>query len=353
MDTGDVAAAVGDDPGDLLELSGLVDQLDQQAGGPSGIQQAPIHHTGQAGHIDVAAGDHGHHTLSGQMKLIEHHRSHGYGSRTLGDHLLLLHQRQDGAGDFVIADQCDLVDIFAHQLEGVVAGPLDCDAVSDGGDGGQAFGLAAVDSVVHTGCACRLNAVDLHRRADLLDGVGDAGDQSAAADGDHDGVDVVQVIQDLQGDGALACDDVFIVEGMNEGVAFAFFQLQRLFICVVVAALHQAHICAIALGGLHLGDGSGIRQADERFDAILRRCQRHALGVVSCGAGDDAPGLLLVGEHCDLVGRATNLEGAGDLQIFRLQVQLAFRRNAVGPYKIGLPDDLFQDHLRIKHLVQR
>ena len=64
VDTGDVAAAVGDDPGDLLQLTRLVDQLDQQTGGAAGIQQAPVDDPGETGHIDVAAGNHRHHPLA-------------------------------------------------------------------------------------------------------------------------------------------------------------------------------------------------------------------------------------------------------------------------------------------------
>ena len=37
MHTGHIAAAVGDDAGDILELAGLVDELDEQAGGTSGF----------------------------------------------------------------------------------------------------------------------------------------------------------------------------------------------------------------------------------------------------------------------------------------------------------------------------
>ena len=33
VDAGDIAAEVGDDPGDVLELAGLVHKLNEQAGG--------------------------------------------------------------------------------------------------------------------------------------------------------------------------------------------------------------------------------------------------------------------------------------------------------------------------------
>ena len=140
---------------------------------------------------------------------------------------------------------------------------------------------------------------------------------------------------------------------MHEGVAHLVFQFQRLFVGVVVAALHQADLCAEALGGLHLGDGGGVRQADEGFDAVLGGRQRHALGVVARRAGDDAPGLFLFGEHRNFVPRAPHLEGAGDLQVFRLEIEFALRRDAIGPYHGGFPHDVFQHPLGVEYLVER
>ena len=46
VNTSDVAAAIGDDAGDLLELSGLVDQLDEEARRTSRLEKSTVDHTG-------------------------------------------------------------------------------------------------------------------------------------------------------------------------------------------------------------------------------------------------------------------------------------------------------------------
>ena len=117
---------------------------------------------------------------------------------------------------------------------------------------------------------------------------------SAAAHRHHNGIDVVKVIQNLQRDGALARDNVFVVKRVHERIALFFFQFNRLVIRVVVNALHKANLCAVALCGLHLGDRCGVRQTDERFDAVFRCRQRHALCVVARGTGNNAFPLSLL-----------------------------------------------------------
>ena len=61
---GHVAAAVRDDRRDLLELTGLVDKLDEEARGTAGVHQAAVNHAGKARHVDVAAGDDAHNALA-------------------------------------------------------------------------------------------------------------------------------------------------------------------------------------------------------------------------------------------------------------------------------------------------
>ena len=174
--------------------------------------------------------------------------------------------------------------------------------------------MAVVHGVEHTGRACRLHAVDLHMGADGLDGAGHAGNQTAAADGHDHRVHVAHFVHDFKANGALTGDDVLVVKGMNEGVAPFLFQFQGPIVGIVVNPGHQTHLSAVALGGLHLGDGGSVRQADQGGNAALAGSQRHALGVVSGGAGDNPPGLFLLGQHGDFVAGAAKLKGAGFLQ---------------------------------------
>ena len=138
---------------------------------------------------------------------------------------------------------------------------------------------------------------------------------------------------------------------MDKGIALFIPDLQRLLIGVVVAAVYQAHLGAVALGGLHLGNGCAVGQADQRGNAAFGGRQRYALGVVARGAGDDASGLFLVGQVGDLVARAPQLKGAGILQVFRLEIQLAVGRDAVGPGHRRFPDDGLQRDGSLKNLI--
>ena len=64
-----------------------------------------------------------------------------------------------------------------------------------------------------------LDAVDADARAPLLQRRGDAGDQPAAADADHDDVEVRQVLEQLEADRAVAGDDRRVVERVDEAEA--------------------------------------------------------------------------------------------------------------------------------------
>ena len=103
----------------------------------------------------------------------------------------------------------------------------------------------------------------------MLGRIGDAGDQSASAHGNHDGVNVVQVVQYFKGDRPLSGNHIFIVKRMDEGVSLLFFQLQCFLVSVIVAALHKTYLCAEAFGGLHLGDGCAIGQTNDGFDPVV------------------------------------------------------------------------------------
>ena len=330
VDGNHIAAALGDNPGDLHQLTGLVRQFDEQAGGAAGLHQTPVDDPGQAGHVDVAAGDQADYLLALQRELVEHGGGHGNRTGTLGDHLLLLDESQNGGGDFVLGDESNVVHIVFDHFIGQLTGLFHGDAVGNGGNGGQGFRFAVVDGVVHAGGAGGLNAVDLHMGGDRLDGAGHAGDQSAAADGHQNRVHVAHFVHDLQTDGALTGDDVLIVEGVDKGVAVLLLQLQSLVVGVVVDTGYQADLGTVALGGLYLGNGGGIGQADQGGNAALAGGQRHALGVVAGGAGDDTLGLFLIGKHSDFIAGAPKLERAGLLQALGLQVEGAVLGNAVG-----------------------
>ena len=156
-------------------------------------------------------------------------------------------------------DGGDVVHVLADDFVGQVAGTLDGDAVGDGGNAVQGADLAVLDGAEHAGSTCSLDTVDLHVGAQGLDGEGNAGDQTAAADGHDDRVQIVHFVEDLQTDGTLTGNDVFIVKGMDEGIAVFFLQLQSLLVGIVIDTGNQTDVGAEALGGFHLGQGGILR----------------------------------------------------------------------------------------------
>ena len=69
----------------------------------------------------------------------------------------------------------------------------------------------------------------------------------------------------------------------------------RLAIGIVIDTFHQADLGTIASGGLYLRDRSTIGQTDHSLDVVLLSGQSHTLGMVTCGAGDNAASLFLRG----------------------------------------------------------
>ena len=72
----------------------------------------------------------------------------------------------------------------------MLTGFLYLDSVRDGGNIVEALDLAVSYGVHHAGSSGGLYAVNLDLRIELLYGVGNAGDKSAAADRNYDSVNV-------------------------------------------------------------------------------------------------------------------------------------------------------------------
>ena len=227
------------------------------------------------------------------------------------------------------------------------------DAVGQGVAVGHGGDLAGLAGLIHRGHGGGLNADDLALGLQALDGEGDAADEAAAADGADDLLDLGQLLQDLQANGALAGHDIVIVEGMGKGVAVLGGQAGGLAGSVVVHTGDQNDLSAVLLGGLHLADGGAGGHADDGLDAKLGGGESDALGMVAGGAGDDALGSLAGGQRTDLVVSAADLESTGQLQVLSLDVQVVRdlgcgvqRRTAGNSTKSGLR---VLDHFQSQH----
>ena len=77
------------------------------------------------------------------------------------------------------------------------------------------------------------------------------------------------------------------------------------------------------------------------------------MGMISRRAGNDAPGLFLIGKGGDLVVCTPELECAGFLQAIRLQIKIAIRGNVFRGDYGGMVDYRVKDTLGIQQHFHR
>ena len=148
----------------------------------------------QHGHVHIAAGQQGTDGLALDAGLVIHGGGDANRARALGHQLLLFQHRQDGAGDLAFRYRHHLVHVLAAHVEGQVAGSLDLDAVGDGVHAGKRDNLAFFQRFRHAGGAGGLDTDDAAGGLQVLRGVGEAADETAAADGHEDRVHVRQLL---------------------------------------------------------------------------------------------------------------------------------------------------------------
>ena len=241
-----------------------------------------------------------------QIQVLKRGQRHGTGSF---DHqLVLLQHEQDHLVDVALGDGDQIVEELVEQREGQVARTLHGNAFGGGTHLVGCDDATGGQRILPCRAAFRNGADHTHFRLECLDGERHAGAQTTTAERhDHVG-DVRHIFENLKTDGALSAQHLVIVERRNIDHAFVVAQLLRVSGRFVEHLTTQHHVGAIGLGGIHLQRRSDLRHADGGLRATLTGRVCHALGMVACGSGDDAMRKLLVGQRCDLVIRATNLE---------------------------------------------
>ena len=156
----------------------------------------------------------------------------------------------------------------------------------------------------------------------LLDGTGDSTDQAAPADRNHDGFEMVDLIQQLEGDCALSRHDERIVEGVDEGHALLFAEARGFGAGFVVVGAVEADLRAKSFGRGDLDERRGERHDDDGAHAALGRVMRDTLRVIAGAGRDDTASGLLGSEGGDAVERTTLFEAAGHLEVFELEEDL-------------------------------
>ncbi len=88
VDGDNVAAQVCDDPGNIFQLTRLVQQLNVEHTASAGHEQTTLDNTGQDGHVDVAAGNQADYLFALYRDFVKHCRSHRCRTCALCDEFL-------------------------------------------------------------------------------------------------------------------------------------------------------------------------------------------------------------------------------------------------------------------------
>ena len=333
----DIGTTLRNDLADLLKLARLILERDHQVRVATAHDEAAGDHAGQDVHVDVATTDETHDLLALDRQLPEHRGSDRHGTGALGDQLLILDQCEDRSGGLILADGHDIIHVLLDHLEGGLARVLHGDTICKGRDAVEGLPLMIAVSIEHTRRTGRLHTIDLALRAEALDREGDTGDQSAATDRHDHRVHILELVEDLETDRALARDDRFVVVRMDEGHARLLLELDGLVMGIIVGALHEADLCAETLRALNLHDRRTIRHTDDALDPHLRRCERDTLRVVTGAAGYDTVTALLLAQLTDLIVGTAYLEAAGYLQVLGFEIHLRVRHEPRRRDEVRLP----------------
>ena len=188
-------------------------------------------------------------------------RGEGEDPRALGDELVFLDQREQGAHDLHLRDGDDLIEVAAAEFECKLPRRAHGTAVCNRVGGGQGDRAPAGERSFHAGGVLRLNTDDLHLRVDELHCERNAGGKSAAADGHEDRVHILERVNHLEGNRALTDEDIAVIEGMNVDKALLLLQLKTVRIGIVKSVAVENDRRAERACCLHFQN---------------RRCGRHA-----------------------------------------------------------------------------
>ena len=165
---------------------------------------------GEPPHVDVAPAQHHRDLVARRSDLAREQRRDADRAAALDDLLLVPVAVRHRRGDLVLAHQKDLVDQITHQREGVAV--VEADAAAQGV--GEARLLHHVDrppgaqALVHRSAPLHGDADHPDRRIGALQRERDAADQAAAGQRHQHGVEIGQVLEQLEADRPLPGDDL-------------------------------------------------------------------------------------------------------------------------------------------------
>ncbi len=322
----DGAAGFADEGEQFGEGAGAVGDVDVEAGEASVGGEAAVNDAGDEGEVDVAAAEDEDDFFALEVGEFEggafHDGGEGYGAGTFDDHFFKFEEAEDGFGDLGFIDEDDVVDDALGDLEAELAALGDGEAIGEGGLGGDAGEGTGGEGVMERGGMDGFDADDEGLRAQGFEDGADAGDEAAAADGDDDGVDIGEVVEDFEGHGALAGDDVRVIEGGDVGEGIFVGEEGGVGAGFVegFTVEDDAGVEGAAVGDFDDGGPAGHDDGDGDFEELA--VVGESEGVVTGGGGDDAGLFLGGGELEEFVAGPAFFEGAGHLEVVELAEDL-------------------------------
>ena len=231
---------------------------------------------------------------------------------------MVFYHVKESHNQLAVLDGDDAVHIFLYVREQLFAGTLHRRAVRNGVHLGKSHHLSLLKGYLHAVGACRLHANNLNLRVQKLGQCGNAGTETASADGNQDIVHRGKLLDDFHGNGALSRSHVQVVERMYKGIS----ELLRQLIGVIAGLIEhiplQHHVGAVALGAVYLHERRG-RRHNNRCLAASQFCRVcNALCMVSSRCGDQTALFLLIAQGADLIKCTSYLVSTCILHIFRL-----------------------------------
>ena len=317
-DLQDVGALLGDHRGESCQRAGDVAQEDPQADEAAVFHEAALDDPREHGDVDVAARENQGHAAALEVEAPVEQGGQRRGARALDDRLFDLEQEQHRVGQLLLVHRHHAIHPLAGEGERQLADLAHGDAVGDRRAGVHAQPLAALERARHRRQRGRLHADHADVGPLGLDGQRHTADESPAADGDEHGLDVGQLLEQLEPERALAGDHARIVERMDEELAALGAQRPRQLVGVVVVASIQDHLGAVASRRRDFDERRVLGHDDRGRDAEPLGVERDGETVVTGAGGDDARAPRIGAQLEQEVGGAALLERARHLEVLEL-----------------------------------
>ena len=269
------------------------------------------HHRDQEGRVDVPAREHDRDRAASGADPIGEEGSHADRSGTLDDELRALEQQDDRLADLIVRHGDDVVTGTIEDRHRQLSGLLDRDSVGDR------------EARAARQRACGLYADHTRARTACLDRERDARAEPSAADRHDHRLDVVELVDELEADRALARDHDLVLERVHERRTALLDVLPRGVQRILEDRADEAHLRPVVPGRVDLRHRGVLRDEDRRRCAELAGGPRDRLAVIPRAGGNDALPTLGVGQRRELVDGPADLERARPLEVLRLQLHVA------------------------------